>query len=104
MTQIGRINQLRVLRETANGLYLDGGELGEILMPQKFVSEQIRSAGEAAVFVYTDSEDRLVATPKNRWQKWGSLHVYRLIRLPVLVPFSIGDCPKTCWCRLANNW
>jgi uncharacterized protein len=62
MTEIGKINTLSIVRETANGVYLDGDELGEILMPKKFVSEEHKSAGEAKVFIYTDSEDRLVAT------------------------------------------
>ncbi len=62
MAEIGKINTLPVVRETANGVYLDGGDLGEILMPQKFVIDAHKESGEAEVFVYTDSEDRLVAT------------------------------------------
>jgi predicted RNA-binding protein (virulence factor B family) len=62
MLEIGKINTLTLIRETDNGVYLDGGEHGEILMPKKFVTEEVKEAGKAAVFVYTDSEDRLVAT------------------------------------------
>ena len=62
MAEIGKINTLPIVRETANGVYLDGDDLGEILMPQKFVTEVHKEKGEAEVFVYTDSEDRLVAT------------------------------------------
>ncbi len=62
MAEIGKYNTLSINRETENGVYLDGGDLGEILMPQKFVTEEIKDAGRADVFVYTDSEDRLVAT------------------------------------------
>lgn len=62
MIEIGKINTLEIVRETDNGLYLDGQELGEILMPQKFVTVEIKEAGWADVFVYSDSEDRLVAT------------------------------------------
>lgn len=71
MTEIGKVNTLTIVRETANGVYLDGGELGEILMPQKFVNEEHKSAGEAEVFVYTDSEDRLVATTEKPLAKVG---------------------------------
>jgi len=101
MTQIGKFNRLRVVRETPNGLYLDGGELGEILMPQKFVNDEIHSAGEADVFVYNDSEDRLVATTEKPLAKVGEfacLSVNSVTRvgaflnwgLPkdLLVPFS----------------
>ena len=62
MVEIGRINKLQYVRETENGVYLDGLELGEILMPQKFVTSEVKESGWASVFVYTDSEDRLVAT------------------------------------------
>ncbi len=62
MAEIGKYNTLPLVRETDNGVYLDGGDLGEILMPQKFVTDEIKDSGKADVFVYTDSEDRLVAT------------------------------------------
>ncbi len=62
MTEIGKYNTLNIVRETANGAYLDGEDLGEILMPAKFVTDEIKEKGSAQVFVYTDSEDRLVAT------------------------------------------
>lgn len=65
MAEIGKINKLNLIRETENGVYLDGGDLGEILMPQKFVTEEVKEAKEADVFVYTDSEDRLVATTES---------------------------------------
>ena len=66
MVEIGKINTLDINRETENGVYLDGGELGEILMPQKFVTSEVKETGYATVFVYTDSEDRLVATTELR--------------------------------------
>lgn len=62
MLEIGKINTLSVNRETDNGVYLEAGDHGEILMPKKFVTDEVKEAGEAEVFVYTDSEDRLVAT------------------------------------------
>ena len=62
MVEIGKINTLEIVRETDNGVYLDGQELGEILMPQKFVTDEVKKAGWADVFVYSDSEDRLIAT------------------------------------------
>lgn len=62
MLEIGKINTLNVNRETDNGVYLDGGDHGEILMPKKFVTDEVKEKAVAEVFVYTDSEDRLVAT------------------------------------------
>jgi len=83
MTEIGKINTLSVVRETANGLYLDAEELGEILMPTKFVTPEVKEEGKATVFVYTDSEDRLVATTEKPLAKVGDFACLRLF-----VPFS----------------
>ena len=71
MAEIGKINTLKVVRETGNGVYLDGENLGEILMPQKFVPDDVKTTGQAEVFVYTDSEDRLVATTEQPLAKVG---------------------------------
>jgi len=62
MAQIGRLNKLRVVKELDFGVYLDGDELGEILLPQKFVPTDYEKDGMIDVFVYLDSEDRLIAT------------------------------------------
>ncbi|CAN5735702.1 S1-like domain-containing RNA-binding protein [soil metagenome] len=61
MIEIGKRNQLAVSRESAHGIFLDAGELGEILLPGRPPS----GADEGVIldaFVYRDSEDRLVAT------------------------------------------
>ena len=71
MAEIGKINTLKVVRETGNGVYLDGENLGEILMPQKFVTADVKTAGQVEVFIYTDSEDRLVATTEQPLAKVG---------------------------------
>jgi len=63
MASIGERNALRVVREATPGLYLDGEELGEILLPKRYIPEGGAPAGDyLEVFVYRDSEDRLVAT------------------------------------------
>ncbi len=62
MAILGRRNQLTVLRFATPGLYLDGGRRGEILLPGKFIPAGAVVGGTVDVFVYRDSEDRLVAT------------------------------------------
>ncbi len=62
MTMIGKFNTLRILRNAPPGLYLDGGEKGEILMPRRYIPKDVMLGGMIEVFVYRDSEDRLVAT------------------------------------------
>ena len=62
MAEIGKQNSLRATRETPQGLYLDGGPLGEILLPGIYIPRGTVPGDTLEVFVYRDSEDRLVAT------------------------------------------
>jgi predicted RNA-binding protein (virulence factor B family) len=62
MAFIGKINRLRIVRHAPPGAYLDGGALGEILLPRRYVPSSAVPGDELEVFVYRDSEDRLVAT------------------------------------------
>jgi uncharacterized protein len=61
MLQIGRYNELKVTRQTENGVYLQAGE-EEVLLPNKYVPKETKPGDLLEVFVYTDSEDRPVAT------------------------------------------
>ena len=62
MAEIGKINHLYVVKEVDFGIYLDGGDLGEILMPKRYVPEGTQPEDTIDAFIYLDSEDRLVAT------------------------------------------
>jgi hypothetical protein len=62
MAIIGKRNTLSIVRAAAPGLYLDGGELGEILLPGRYIPADLKPKDKLDVFVYRDSEDRLVAT------------------------------------------
>ncbi len=64
MAKIGERAQLTVLREKPFGLYLDGGELGEVLLPRGEVPAVWQTGERLEVFLYHDSEDRPVATLK----------------------------------------
>jgi uncharacterized protein len=61
MLKIGEFNNLVVERAVDFGLYLNEKE-EEVLLPSKYVPENTRPGDMVSVFVYTDSEDRLVAT------------------------------------------
>lgn len=62
MLKIGRFNEMTVLKQLPRGLQLDGGEAGEILLPKQYVSEDMAVGSQVNVFIYRDSEERLVAT------------------------------------------
>lgn len=62
MTQIGKYNTLQVVKKVDFGMYLDGGEAGEILLPKRFVPRGLKEGDEIEVFLYHDSEGRIIAT------------------------------------------
>jgi len=65
MASIGQRAPLAILREKPFGLILDGGALGEILLPRNEVPARWQPGDTLDVFIHTDSEDRPVATRKH---------------------------------------
>jgi predicted RNA-binding protein (virulence factor B family) len=59
---IGKTNILKIVESSDHGFYLDGEELGLILLPNAYVETTMELGKEVEVFIYSDSEDRLVAT------------------------------------------
>jgi predicted RNA-binding protein (virulence factor B family) len=59
---IGTINSLQVIKQVEFGVYLDGGEFGEILLPKRYVPDHLALEDNIDVFIYCDSDDRLIAT------------------------------------------
>lgn len=64
MIELGKIQTLTVLREKAFGVYLGHQQDAEhaVLLPRKQVPEGTKTGDELSVFVYKDSEDRMIAT------------------------------------------
>lgn len=77
MLNLGDYNYLEVLRELDFGMYL-GSEDGDILLPRKYIPEGTAVGDMLSVFVYRDSEDRLIATtlePKAKVDQFACLQV-----------------------------
>ena len=62
MINIGQFNTLTITRFTDRGAYVDGGEVGEILVPKAYVTKSMRPGDTLELFVYLDQSERLVAT------------------------------------------
>ncbi len=62
MLTLGQTYTLQVLKMTEQGAYVDGEELGEILLPTKFCIPGLAPGSELPVFLYQDSETRLIVT------------------------------------------
>lgn len=71
MLTLGDYNTLRIVKSVDFGLYLDGGDEGEILLPQRYVTKNMRIGDELEVFIYLDQEERPVATTEHPYAKVG---------------------------------
>ena len=74
MANLGHYNTLTILRRTDVGLFVDGGELGDILLPRKYVTDSMQVGEHIEVFLYSDSEDRMVATTLRPHAQVGEYH------------------------------
>lgn len=81
MADIGRYNTLTVLEKSDHGLYLDGGPHDKILMPRRYVTPEMKVGSQVEVFIYNDSEDRLVATTETPYAQAGEFAYLEVVSI-----------------------
>lgn len=62
MVEIGKYNTLKIVKDLDFGVYLDGGNDQEILLPARYVPKNVKPGDEVEVFIYHDNEGRIIAT------------------------------------------
>lgn len=62
MVEIGKYNTLKIVKDLDFGVYLDGGDDLEILLPARYVPRNVKPGDEVEVFIYHDNEGRIIAT------------------------------------------
>jgi hypothetical protein len=106
MAELGHYNTLPIIRRTDIGVFLDGADFGDILLPRKYVTDSMRVGEPLEVFLYNDSEDRIIATTLRPRAEVGECAYLRVVStshygafldwgLPkdLLVPFSEQQRP-----------
>ncbi len=78
MIKVGDYNDLEINRAVDFGVYLDDGQEG-ILLPKRYVPEGSKVGDKIQVFVYHDSEDRLIATTQKPKGKVGDIVKLRAV-------------------------
>jgi len=76
--ELGKTNTLEILRFSDPGAYLVSEDGTEVLLPNAYVTDEMEVGEMLDVFIYTDSEDRLVATtlmPKAQRDEFGYFEV-----------------------------
>lgn len=80
MIKIGQFNKLKMVREAPFGVYLQGGgEWGEILLPNKWIPKGTLVGDVLDVFVYFDSEDKIIATTVRPHVKLGGCAFLKVV-------------------------
>lgn len=101
---IGEVNTLRVERDTDYGLYLRAENFEEVLLPNAYVMEDEMPIGaEIEVFVYTDSEDRPVATTKYPYAKLGEFAYLTVVDYKQYGAFVNWGLPKDLFVPLSQQ-
>ena len=109
--ELGLINYLRVDRHTPHGVFIMAEDGNDVLLPQAYVTDEMEDDTLVEVFLYTDSEDRLIATtltpkvkldefallevidvaPFGAFMDWGLLKDLMVPNMFQKEPFKVGD-------------
>ena len=88
--KLGKYNQLEVVKEVDFGVYLNGDEDGEILLPKRYVPEGTKPGDILNVFIYLDMEERLVATTLQPYVQVGEFACLQVAWVNQLDRKSVG--------------
>ena len=94
MAELGRYNRLRIVKRADIGIFLDGGEFGEILLPRKYVQDSMQVGDDVEVFVYNDSEDRIIATTQRPKAQVGECAYLKVVGTSKFGAFLDWGLPK----------
>lgn len=94
MAQIGQVNTLKIVKIVEFGLYVDGGDLGEVLLPKRYVPDNAQVGQRLDVFIYLDSQDRLVATTDKPFASVGEVAFLKVNQVNRTGAFLDWGMPK----------
>ena len=91
MIELGRMNTLKINRKVDFGAYVGDG-VEEVLLPTKYIAAHVRVGDQVDVFIYKDSEDRLIATniePMIQLDEFASLEVKEVNQLGAFMEWGL---------------
>lgn len=93
MVKVGEYNVLKIARMVKIGAYLEDGKEG-ILLPKRYLPENAKEGDEIRVFVYHDSESRLIATTENPYGVVGDIVMLQVETVTPQGAFMNWGLPK----------
>jgi len=94
MAEVGEYNKLEIARKVEHGMYLLGEGENDILLPNQYVPETANVGDEIEVFVYRDSEDRIIATTLKPYAIVGEFAFLKVIASTAVGAFLDWGLPK----------
>lgn len=92
--KLGQYNLLRVVKKTDFGVYLDGVNYGEILLPKRYVPDDCEINGWLRVFIYVDNKDRLIAITEEPLATVGECAALKVVGTTKFGAFFDWGLPK----------
>ncbi len=82
VAEIGKLNRLKVIKRVNFGVYIDAGELGNILLPKGDLPKSCKPGDTLGVFILYDSKDRLIATTRKPKITVGQFGLLKVVSVP----------------------
>ncbi|MGZ5278335.1 MAG: CvfB family protein [Pseudobdellovibrionaceae bacterium] len=101
--QIGQTQMLRILEIIDRGAYLDGGADGQILLPIRYLPETAEVGQDLDVFIYLDSDDRLIATTEKPYARLGEFALLQVVAVESVGAFLDWGLPKDLFLPFAEQ-
>ena len=94
MAHLGQSNSLEIIKAIDQGVLLEGGHLGHILLPNKFLPEDYRIGQKLDVFLYLDTNDEPIATTQTPRIKVGECAFLKCVDMNKIGAFFDWGLPK----------
>ncbi|CAM3739343.1 CvfB family protein [Parendozoicomonas haliclonae] len=92
--RIGHWNTLKIIREKPFGVFLEGGQYVDILLPKRYVPEGSKIGDEVNVFIYLDSNDDVIATTETPKAELGQFAGLKAVEVNQIGAFLDWGLPK----------
>jgi len=94
MIEIGKYNTLKIVRQMGSGLYLDGAEAGELLLPTDQAPEDCDAGDSVEVFLYYNADKKIVATTQRPYAAVGEFACLQVVDVLEIGAFLDWGLPK----------